>query len=80
MYIVYILKSVITHHFYVGQTDDLDKRILRHNSGKVKWTSRYVPWKIVFKQNFDTREEALVREKYFKSHAGRNWLKKNVGQ
>ncbi|KKQ89678.1 MAG: hypothetical protein UT11_C0020G0001, partial [Berkelbacteria bacterium GW2011_GWA2_38_9] len=39
-------------------------------------SKRYAPWKLYYFEKFQSREEALKREKYFKSHAGRNWLKK----
>jgi len=76
MNIVYVLKSIHTQHFYIGQTKNLLARLEYHNAGKVRWTSRYAPWKIVYQEKFSSRSEALKREKYFKSHAGRNWLKK----
>lgn len=76
MYYVYILKSESSSHFYTGQTDSLNDRLEYHNSGKVTWSKRYAPWKLYYFEKFQSREEALKREKYFKSHAGRNWLKK----
>lgn len=75
MYFIYILKSENSDHIYVGQTSDLQTRLSYHNLGKVKWTSRYKPWKIAYFENFSTRVAALEREKYLKSHSGRKWIK-----
>jgi len=78
MYFTYVLKSLSSNHYYVGQTNSLEKRLCYHNNGKVFWTKHYLPWKVVYFEKFATAKEAVQREKYFKSHAGRNWLKKNV--
>lgn len=38
------------------------------------------PWKVIYKEELGTREEAVERERYLKSHTGRDWIKKVVGQ
>ena len=73
---VYVLKSLNYSHYYIGQTINLEKRIKEHNLGEVFWTKRYLPWIIIYTEKYKTREEVIKREKYLKSHAGRNWLKK----
>lgn len=78
MYCVYILKSKSCDHFYTGQTNSIVRRLEEHNSGNIYWTKRYKPWSVVYVEHFDNREEAVKREKYLKSHAGRNWIKKNI--
>ena len=78
MFYVYVLKSVHTEHYYVGQTDNLEKRLQLHNAEKTIYAKRYKPWKIHYFEKFTSRDQAVKREKYFKSHAGRNWLKKNL--
>lgn len=77
-YFVYVLKSTKTRHYYVGQTSNPKKRLVEHNLGRVYWTKRYKPWVIIYSEGFKTREEAAKKEKYFKSHAGRTWLKRNL--
>ena len=45
MYTVYVLRSVSQpNRYYVGQTNNLAKRVLAHNNKKVTSTSRYAPW------------------------------------
>ncbi len=73
---IYILKSLKSEKTYVGQTDNLERRLHEHNSGKSNYTAKFVPWKIVYTEKFCSRDEALVREKYLKSSAGRKVLKK----
>ena len=61
-YIVYILKSEKTGNSYVGHTSDLDKRLLEHNNGKSISTRSRRPWVLVYKEEYETRVEA-IREK-----------------
>ena len=74
-YFVYILESEIDGRLYKGQTSDVEKRLTEHNSGKTKSTKGYKPWKLVYFETFETRDEALLREKYFKTGSGREFLK-----
>jgi putative endonuclease len=74
-YFVYILESEIDGRLYKGQASDIDKRIKEHNSGKTKSTKGYKPWKLVYFEIFETRDEAVLREKYFKTGSGREYLK-----
>ena len=60
---------------YKGSTDNLDKRILEHNQGKVKSTKGWRPWTLVHLEIFNSREEAYNREKQLKTGAGREFLK-----
>lgn len=74
-YFVYILESEIDGRLYKGQTTNIDKRIKEHNSGKTKSTKGYMPWKLLYFEIFETRDEAVLREKYFKTGSGREFLK-----
>ena len=49
--------------FYTGWTNDLEKRIEMHNSGKgAKYTKARLPVELVYYEAFDTKEEAMSRE------------------
>jgi putative endonuclease len=48
-----------------------------HNSGKSKFTKGHRPWQIKYFEQFETRSEAMRREKFFKSIDGYNFLKEN---
>ena len=75
---VYILQSLkYPAHFYTGHTTDLIKRLSKHNEGGCKHTDKYLPWKIRTSIAFDTKDKALVFEKYLKSHSGRAFAKKH---
>lgn len=74
MYYTYVLKSVNYGTRYVGSAEDTDKRLITHNAGKVRYTKGRRPWKMVYKEKFNTRSEAVKREKFFKSGQGRKFL------
>ena len=74
-YFVYVLESEIDGRLYKGQTTDIYKRLNEHNSGKTKSTKGYKPWKLIYFEKFETIEETVLREKYFKSGIGREFLK-----
>ncbi|MEZ4787782.1 MAG: GIY-YIG nuclease family protein [Flavobacterium haoranii] len=71
----YVLKSDKDGRLYKGHTENLETRLLQHNSGKTPSTKPYLPWELVYFEEFFTREEAILREKYFKSGIGREFLK-----
>lgn len=53
--------------YYIGHTDDLERRVAEHEHGDVTvYTRKRRPLKFVFSQEFPTREEALARERQIK--------------
>jgi putative endonuclease len=71
----YILKNDITGKLYKGQTQNLELRLKEHSYSHTKTTSNHArDWKLIYFEKVNTREEALKREKYFKSSAGRKLL------
>lgn len=74
----YVLQSTVNGHLYKGSTENLHRRLEEHNSGMVDYTSKYRPWKLVYHEQFETRREAILREKFFKSGQGRQWLKEHL--
>lgn len=53
--------------FYTGWTNDLEKRIEMHNSGKgAKYTKARLPVELVYYEAFDAKEEAMSREWHIK--------------
>lgn len=79
MFYTYVLRSAKKGILYKGSTEDLNRRLLEHNSGMVNFTSKFLPWDLVYWEEFPTRSEAMRREKFFKSGKGRELLKTLVG-
>ncbi|MFN5032575.1 MAG: GIY-YIG nuclease family protein [Flavobacteriia bacterium] len=73
-YYSYVLRSAKNGILYKGSTQNLEKRLQTHNSGKVKFTSKNIPWELVISEEFSTRSEAVKREKWYKSGVGRDWI------
>jgi len=49
--------------FYVGHTDNLEERILKHNRSQgAKWTACRLPVKLIYTECFQTIEESIRRE------------------
>ena len=80
MFYVYTLYSSKFNKIYVGQTIDLEKRLNEHNSGLSNYTKRFMPWKIIYTEKFETRTEAIKREKQLKSQKGREFVWKHIGK
>ncbi len=62
--------------FYVGQTNDLSRRWEEHKQGRVDWTKRHKPVAVIHYEYFNSRQEAVAREKHLKTGFGREWLKR----
>jgi len=73
-YKVYIIKSISHGSRYVGSTDDVEKRLIKHNKGDCKYTKGRRPWELIAVEEFNTRSEAMIREKFLKSGQGRKYL------
>ena len=78
MFFTYILYTSKFDRIYIGQTSNIRNRIDQHNSGKVKSTKAYTPWNLVHYEKFETRSQAMIREKELKSHKGRDYIRKNL--
>lgn len=80
MFYVYVLKNELNGKIYIGQTDDLEKRLLRHNGVLRAKAGSYTKlnkgnWVVAYKEELSSREDAIKREKYLKSHSGRDWVR-----
>ena len=76
---VYILQS--TNHpdkFYTGFTENLQKRLKDHNSGKNPYTVKYKLWHIKAAVAFSDRDRAFDFERYLKSASGRAFAKRHL--
>lgn len=78
MYYVYILQSIKCKRRYIGSTQDIKNRLEHHNRGSNKSTKPYKPYALVYSQAFETKREALIKERQLKSYKGGNELKKLI--
>jgi putative endonuclease len=75
-YYVYILQSLKTNEYYIGQTKNLEERLRRHNNGWEKYTKTKLPLKFIYSETYKTRKESVNRERKLKSYKSGNALKK----
>lgn len=80
MYYTYILRSKKDNSFYIGQTEDLEKRLSMHNKGLSRSTRFRRPYELVFYKEFETRKEAIRYERYLKSLKKRAYIEKLIGK
>jgi putative endonuclease len=79
MFFTYILLSRKDLKFYIGYTDNLKKRFIEHQEGKVEATKWRRPLKLVYYEACLSKRLAFKREKYFKTGFGRRFLKTRIG-
>jgi putative endonuclease len=75
MYFSYILKSLKDGRYYYGSTEDVAKRLIKHNSGQVRSTKGRRPFIIHFVEEHLNRSLAFQREMFYKSVEGYIYLK-----
>jgi putative endonuclease len=74
-FVVYAIQST-NGRIYIGQTENLQRRLEQHNKGQVKSTKKDRPWAVVKIEDFPTREKARFFEYQLKKSRGRRltWL------
>ncbi|MCX6761791.1 MAG: GIY-YIG nuclease family protein [Candidatus Moranbacteria bacterium] len=79
MHYVYLIKSKKLGELYLGCTNDLRERLLKHNSNKVKSTKFKGPWEVRYYEAFYSKADAFSREKKLKqNYRGLQELKKRT--
>ncbi len=67
MYFTYIIKSLKNGKYYIGSTNNIERRVSEHNAGHSRYTKNKEPFELVYKEEYNTNSEAKNREYYFKS-------------
>lgn len=66
MHYVYILKSTVDQHLYIGSTNDLRRRLSEHNTGNVRSTKYRCPLELRYYEAFRCEKDARNRESALK--------------
>ena len=77
-YFAYVLRSLRDSQLYTGHTEDLEKRLLAHNSGKVKSTRSRKPFELIYHESCTSRAQARWRERQLKNAWNKKQLKKKL--
>ncbi len=75
MFSVYAIKSINHNFIYIGMTENLDERLIRHTKGYVKSTKRFAPFNLFYSESCENGGQARQREKFLKSTSGKRFLK-----
>jgi|WetSurMetagenome_2_1015567.scaffolds.fasta_scaffold1357032_2 putative endonuclease len=67
MYYTYILRSERFKRFYIGSTNNIEKRLSGHNAGNTQSTKPFRPWKLLYSEECSTLPEARKREQEIKA-------------
>jgi putative endonuclease len=79
-YWTYILENP-QGRFYVGHTDDLDRRVAEHNSPEkvgTKYTHKNGPWRLIWSESHLTRSAAMLRERSIKAKKSARWIRERL--
>ncbi len=71
---VYVLRSELRGRFYVGSTNDLQRRLFEHEAGQESATKGFLPISLVSFKKFDTLIEARREERKIKAMKSRKYI------
>ncbi len=79
MHFIYIIKSEKDGSLYFGRTDNLEKRLKKHNNGDNFSTKLKKPWKYVYVEGYFSQKDAITRELKLKNYGNvRTYVKKRI--
>jgi len=81
VFCAYILRSQRTRKYYVGSTENLERRVREHNgelSNPGRSTVAGRPWELVFQAAYGSRSQALAAERFIKSMKSKAWMQKLI--
>jgi putative endonuclease len=80
MYTVYVLYSQRIDRYYIGYTNDLERRFSEHNRHKGKFTDRGIPWELKYTENYSLKSEAHIRELFIKGQKSRSFIEELISR
>ena len=78
-YVLYILHSDKGDKYYIGHTNNIERRLCEHNDPKQKgWTKSYHQWRLIYTEDALDRSDAVNKERYLKSLKSKVKIKKYI--
>ena len=74
MHYLYLIESEKSNKYYIGQTNDLQDRIQRHNESRCRYTKGKGPWELISYKIFSSRSEAVKEEKRLKHAKNKDYI------
>ena len=80
MWFVYALYNLESNKIYIGETSNLEQRLVEHNLKRGNhFTAKFKgEWILIYSESLSSKAEVLKREKQLKSFRGREWIKKFI--
>jgi putative endonuclease len=78
MYYTDVLQSMNDMNFYTDYTKDLKLRFEQHNKGLVESTKDRRPFKLIYYESCQNKDDAIRREKYLKTYHGKMFLHRRL--
>jgi len=75
----YILFSETRSGYYIGQTNNVNKRLERHNKGIIPSSKGGIPWKLILQIEVSNRSEAMLLEKKIKKRGAKRFIDDHFG-
>ena len=77
---VYIIQSADSGKYYIGQSENLERRIAQHNSARGRSTKSGVHWELKYVEEFPDRKTAMNREREIKNKKSRRFIEWLISQ
>jgi putative endonuclease len=80
MFYIYIIYSESVEKYYIGHTNDPERRLVEHNTTEEnKFTSKFRPWKmLLLLEVSESRGEAIKLERFIKRQKSRLFLSRLI--
>jgi len=80
MFYIYIIYSESADRYYIGHTNDPERRLTEHNSTEdVKFTTKFRPWILLLSfEVSNVRSEAIKMERFIKKQKSRIFIRKLI--
>ena len=77
-YFTYIIYSKSRNKYYIGSSQDPTKRLEDHNNSRSNYTRKTNDWVLKWTESFDTKTEALQKEKSIKKMKSRKYIEELI--
>ena len=74
MYSLYLIESETSGKYYIGQTADLQQRLIDHNGNRRRYTHGKGPWILIGYKSFKSRSEAMLEEQRLKKAKNKKYI------
>ncbi len=78
MHFAYIIYSISRDKYYIGSCEDVNERLIKHNTNHSGFTGKTGDWTIKWTEQHPTKTDALKREKQIKAWKSRKLIEKLI--